>query len=70
MDHLGIQKFTALGFCIGGPFIWTLLRRAPEFVKQRPEITMEASTNFLPIGNRSLPNQPREDRMRRLPGFS
>src|SRR5579862_4020861 len=30
MDHLGIQKFMVLGFCIGGPFIWNLLRRAPD----------------------------------------
>jgi pimeloyl-ACP methyl ester carboxylesterase len=30
MDHLGIQKFMVMGFCIGGPFIWNLLRRAPE----------------------------------------
>jgi pimeloyl-ACP methyl ester carboxylesterase len=29
MDHLGIDKFTVMGFCIGGPFIWSLLRRAP-----------------------------------------
>jgi pimeloyl-ACP methyl ester carboxylesterase len=30
MDHLGIGEFLVLGFCIGGPFIWNLLRRAPE----------------------------------------
>jgi len=30
MDHLGIGEFMVLGFCIGGPFIWNLLRRAPE----------------------------------------
>src|SRR5438128_10248462 len=29
MDHLAIGKFMVLGFCIGGPFIWNLLRRAP-----------------------------------------
>ena len=32
MDHLGVQKFMVLGFCIGGPFIWNLLRRAPDRV--------------------------------------
>ena len=25
MDHLGIDKFLVMGFCIGGPFIWSLL---------------------------------------------
>ncbi len=29
MDHLGIDKFIVMGFCIGGPFIWSLLKRAP-----------------------------------------
>jgi pimeloyl-ACP methyl ester carboxylesterase len=29
MDHLGIGQFLVMGFCIGGPFIWNLLRRAP-----------------------------------------
>jgi len=32
MDHLGIDKFVVMGFCIGGPFIWNLLRRAPDRV--------------------------------------
>ncbi len=32
MDHLGIEKFMVLGFCIGGPFIWNLLERAPDRV--------------------------------------
>jgi pimeloyl-ACP methyl ester carboxylesterase len=32
MDHLGIDKFMVLGFCIGGPMIWNLLKRAPNRV--------------------------------------
>src|SRR6201987_1203120 len=32
MDHLGIAKFMVLGFCIGGPFILNLLKRAPNRV--------------------------------------
>jgi pimeloyl-ACP methyl ester carboxylesterase len=32
MDHLGIDKFMVMGFCIGGPFIWNLLKRAPNRV--------------------------------------
>src|SRR6202012_1804977 len=32
MDHLGIQKFLVLGFCIGGPFIWNMLQRAGDRV--------------------------------------
>jgi pimeloyl-ACP methyl ester carboxylesterase len=32
MDHLGISKFMVMGFCIGGPFIWNLLKRAPDRV--------------------------------------
>jgi len=32
MDHLGIDRFMVLGFCIGGPFIWNLLERAPNRV--------------------------------------
>jgi pimeloyl-ACP methyl ester carboxylesterase len=32
MDHLGIDKFLVMGFCIGGPFIWNMLRRASDRV--------------------------------------
>lgn len=30
MDHLGIDRFMVMGFCIGGPLIWNLLKRAPD----------------------------------------
>jgi pimeloyl-ACP methyl ester carboxylesterase len=32
MDHLKIKRFAVMGFCIGGPFIWNLLKRAPDRV--------------------------------------
>jgi pimeloyl-ACP methyl ester carboxylesterase len=32
MDHLGIKRFMVIGYCIGGPFIWKLLQRAPDRV--------------------------------------
>jgi len=32
MDHLGIERFLVLGFCIGGPFIWNMLQRAGDRV--------------------------------------
>lgn len=32
LDHLGIKQFMVMGFCIGGPFIWNLLQRAPDRV--------------------------------------
>src|SRR4026207_767468 len=32
MDHLRIEQFMVMGFCIGGPFIWNLLKRAPDRV--------------------------------------
>jgi pimeloyl-ACP methyl ester carboxylesterase len=32
MDHLGIDKFMVMGFCIGGPLVWNLLERAPDRV--------------------------------------
>lgn len=30
MDHLGCDRFLVLGFCIGGPFIWNLIRRVSD----------------------------------------
>jgi pimeloyl-ACP methyl ester carboxylesterase len=32
MDYLRIDKFMVIGFCIGGPFIWNLLKRTPDRV--------------------------------------
>ena len=32
MDHLGIQEFMFMGYCIGGPFAMKLIERAPERV--------------------------------------
>ena len=32
MDHLGIKRFLVLGYCIGGPFIWNIIKRAPDRV--------------------------------------
>jgi pimeloyl-ACP methyl ester carboxylesterase len=32
MDYLGCKEFMVMGFCIGGPLIWNMLRRAPERV--------------------------------------
>ena len=54
MDHLGIEKFMVLGYCIGGPFIWNLLKRAPNRVVagvltqpsgHRPELPDQFFTN-------------------------
>jgi pimeloyl-ACP methyl ester carboxylesterase len=49
MDHLGIDKFMVLGFCIAGPFIWNLIKRAPNRVV--------AAVPAQPVGFRpELPN--------------
>src|SRR5262249_39636631 len=32
MDHLKIDRFMVLGFCIGGPFAWNLIKRAGDRV--------------------------------------
>ena len=33
MDHLGIDEFLFIGFCIGGPFAMTLIKKAPNRVR-------------------------------------
>lgn len=57
LDHLGIDQFMVLGFCIGGPFIWNLLERAPDripaavlaqpvgFNRESPNYFIEGNTN-------------------------
>ena len=32
MDHLGVDRFMVMGFCIGGPMIWNLLKHAGDRV--------------------------------------
>jgi pimeloyl-ACP methyl ester carboxylesterase len=32
MDYLGVRDFMVMGFCIGGPFIWNMLKRASDRV--------------------------------------
>lgn len=44
MDHLGIQQFFYMGYCIGGPFGFTLMERAPDRVV--------ASVLCQPVGHR------------------
>ena len=29
LDHLGVDRFLVMGFCIGNPLIWNLMQRAP-----------------------------------------
>ena len=45
MDHLGIDKFLVMGFCIGGPFIWNLLKRAPNRI---PAAVLAQPVGFRP----------------------
>ena len=49
IDHLGIREFMVLGFCIGAPFIWNLLRRAPGRI-----VTLASVSGI--IGNRGQAN--------------
>jgi pimeloyl-ACP methyl ester carboxylesterase len=68
MDHLGIDKFMVMGFCIGGPFIWNLLKRAPDRVVAavlaqpsgwRPEMpTLSYDTNMTGWGPALVKRRP------------
>jgi pimeloyl-ACP methyl ester carboxylesterase len=49
MDHLGIQEFFFMGYCIGGPFALKLMERAPQRVV--------AAVLCQPVGhNRNFPD--------------
>lgn len=57
MDHLGIKRFMVLGYCIGGPFIWNMLKRASGRVV--------AAVLTQPSGHRpELPDQFYENNMK------
>jgi pimeloyl-ACP methyl ester carboxylesterase len=68
MDHLGIDQFMAMGFCIGGPFLWNLLKRAPDRVVAavlaqpsgwRPEMpTLSYDTNMQGWGPELVKRRP------------
>jgi pimeloyl-ACP methyl ester carboxylesterase len=45
LDHLGVGEFMVLGFCIGGPFAWNLLKRAP---KRIPAAILSQPCGFRP----------------------
>jgi pimeloyl-ACP methyl ester carboxylesterase len=32
LDQLGVSRFMVMGFCIGGPFVWNLIKRAGDRV--------------------------------------
>jgi len=68
MDHMRIDKFMVMGFCIGGPFIWNLLKRAPDRVVAavlaqpsgwRPEMpTLSYDTNITGWGPELVKRRP------------
>jgi pimeloyl-ACP methyl ester carboxylesterase len=57
MDHLGIDKFVVMGFCIGGPLVWNLLKRAPDRIVAA---VLAQPSGFRP----ELPNQAYEHNMK------
>ena len=78
MDHLRIDKFMVMGFCIGGPLIWNLLKRAPNRVVAavlaqpsgwRPEMpTLSYDTNMAGWGPELVKRRP-EIRMETVDKF-
>ena len=52
MDHLGIKRFMVLGYCIGAPYIWGLVKRAPDrviaAVPAQPVDWNKAHPNYMP----------------------
>jgi pimeloyl-ACP methyl ester carboxylesterase len=56
MDHLGIDKFVVMGFCIGGPLVWNLLKRAPDRIVAA---VLAQPSGFRP----ELPNHSYENNM-------
>src|SRR2546430_14270858 len=68
MDHLRIDKFMVMGFCISGPFVWNLLKRAPDRVVGavlaqpsgwRPEMpTLNYDTNMTGWGPELVKRRP------------
>src|SRR5216110_3528553 len=57
MDHLGVDKFVVMGFCIGGPLVWNLLKRAPDRIVAA---VLAQPSGFRP----ELPNQAYEHNMK------
>ena len=51
MDHLKIDRFMVMGFCIGGPFIGSLLKRAPNRIS--------AAVMAQPVGWRPEMREPK-----------
>lgn len=66
MDHLGIDEFMVLGWCIGGPFIWNLLERAPDRIPAaviaQPVGFNSAEPNYMFESMRDNWGQPLADR--------
>src|SRR5436190_12066628 len=57
IDHLRIDKFMVMGFCIGGPLVWNLLKRAPDRIVAA---VLAQPSGFRP----ELPNQAYEHNMK------